>query len=188
MPAPYRNFREALALADGIAPRATSARNLNTNIGHALARHERAERGYSAAQLSAVEAALAETPDRAEWSMTGGGCSAWIIASGDVALGLEEGPYLMLTGLSDETEASGDLRQGTIVGLYRPPGWEGEEYIEVRNADPLAVGRAVLALLPGLGGPLAPHDCHEHAYPHPTDGPLGHGWSCGICGAFLQAG
>ena len=32
------------------------------------------------------------------------------------------------------------------------------------------------------------HDCMEHAYPHGTDGPLGHGWSCGVCGEFLQAG
>lgn len=32
------------------------------------------------------------------------------------------------------------------------------------------------------------HDCMDHAYPHDTDGPLGHGWSCGVCGEFLQAG
>lgn len=32
------------------------------------------------------------------------------------------------------------------------------------------------------------HDCMEHAVPCTTDGPLGHGWECGKCGAFLQAG
>ena len=33
-----------------------------------------------------------------------------------------------------------------------------------------------------------PHDCEAHAVPYTSDGPLGHGWECGICGAFLQAG
>lgn len=32
------------------------------------------------------------------------------------------------------------------------------------------------------------HDCHENAVPYESDGPLGHGWECGVCGAFLQAG
>lgn len=32
------------------------------------------------------------------------------------------------------------------------------------------------------------HDCMEHAQPCTTTGPLGHGWECGRCGAFLQAG
>jgi hypothetical protein len=33
-----------------------------------------------------------------------------------------------------------------------------------------------------------PHVCDEHAVYIETDGPLGHGWECGICGEFLQAG
>jgi hypothetical protein len=32
------------------------------------------------------------------------------------------------------------------------------------------------------------HDCDENAVPYISDGPLGHGWECGICGTFLQAG
>jgi hypothetical protein len=32
------------------------------------------------------------------------------------------------------------------------------------------------------------HDCHENAVPYFSDGPLGHGWECGVCGTFLQAG
>jgi transcription initiation factor IIE alpha subunit len=36
--------------------------------------------------------------------------------------------------------------------------------------------------------PLAPHDCEEHAVPYESDGALGHGFECGICGKFLQAG
>ena len=36
--------------------------------------------------------------------------------------------------------------------------------------------------------PAPDHECSEHAVPYTSDGPLGHGWECGICGAFLQAG
>ena len=32
------------------------------------------------------------------------------------------------------------------------------------------------------------HDCMEHAVYVTTDGPIGHGWECGKCGKFLQAG
>lgn len=32
------------------------------------------------------------------------------------------------------------------------------------------------------------HDCQENAVPYESDGALGHGWECGKCGAFLQAG
>lgn len=32
------------------------------------------------------------------------------------------------------------------------------------------------------------HNCDENAVPYTSDGALGHGWECGICGRFLQAG
>ena len=32
------------------------------------------------------------------------------------------------------------------------------------------------------------HDCMEYAVPYTSDGALGHGFECGRCGAFLQAG
>lgn len=32
------------------------------------------------------------------------------------------------------------------------------------------------------------HDCWENPVPYESDGPLGHGWECGVCGTFLQAG
>ena len=32
------------------------------------------------------------------------------------------------------------------------------------------------------------HMCMEHAVPISTDGPIGHGWECSLCGSFLQAG
>jgi hypothetical protein len=33
-----------------------------------------------------------------------------------------------------------------------------------------------------------PHDCWDHPVPYTSDGALGHGWECGVCGEFLQAG
>ena len=32
------------------------------------------------------------------------------------------------------------------------------------------------------------HVCSENPVPYTSDGALGHGWECGVCGAFLQAG
>ena len=29
------------------------------------------------------------------------------------------------------------------------------------------------------------HDCFDNAVPYKSDGPLGHGWNCGICNRFL---
>lgn len=33
-----------------------------------------------------------------------------------------------------------------------------------------------------------PHNCWDDAVPYGSDGALGHGWECGVCGKFLQAG
>jgi hypothetical protein len=35
---------------------------------------------------------------------------------------------------------------------------------------------------------VPPHDCEENMVPYKSDGALGHGWECGLCGRFLQAG
>lgn len=35
---------------------------------------------------------------------------------------------------------------------------------------------------------VPPHDCDENAVTYKSDGALGHGWECGLCGRFLQAG
>ena len=32
------------------------------------------------------------------------------------------------------------------------------------------------------------HSCLDNAVPYENDGALGHGFECGICGKFLQAG
>lgn len=34
----------------------------------------------------------------------------------------------------------------------------------------------------------AGHDCEANAVPYESDGALGHGFECGVCGRFLQAG
>lgn len=35
---------------------------------------------------------------------------------------------------------------------------------------------------------IANHDCEDEAVEYESDGALGHGWECGVCGRFLQAG
>jgi hypothetical protein len=35
---------------------------------------------------------------------------------------------------------------------------------------------------------LCEHNCDENVVPYESDGALGHGWECGVCGTFLQAG
>lgn len=35
---------------------------------------------------------------------------------------------------------------------------------------------------------MTAHDCFDNAVEYASDGPLGHGWECGVCGKFLQAG
>jgi hypothetical protein len=37
-------------------------------------------------------------------------------------------------------------------------------------------------------GASVAHVCDDNAVPYVSDGALGHGFECGICGAFLQAG
>jgi len=32
------------------------------------------------------------------------------------------------------------------------------------------------------------HDCFDFAISYESDGPLGHGYECGKCGLFMQAG
>lgn len=35
---------------------------------------------------------------------------------------------------------------------------------------------------------VAAHSCDAEAVQYVSEGALGHGWECGVCGAFLQAG
>ena len=40
----------------------------------------------------------------------------------------------------------------------------------------------------GKRRPQDDHRCFDYAVPYESDGALGHGWECGRCGKFLQAG
>jgi hypothetical protein len=46
----------------------------------------------------------------------------------------------------------------------------------------------VIATEESTGTASAIHNCMEYAVPYQSDGALGHGWECGKCGKFLQAG
>lgn len=52
---------------------------------------------------------------------------------------------------------------------------------------PVTVG-ATAAAIEESGVEPPEHDCMDHAVPYVSDGALGHGWECGVCGDFLQAG
>ena len=70
-------------------------------------------------------------------------------------------------------------RAREIVGWAYDAAKTNEERISLKQAhDTLGA----LAVKHGY------HDCDDHARPCTTDGPLGHGWECGKCGNFLQAG
>lgn len=55
------------------------------------------------------------------------------------------------------------------------------------HATPVRVG-AKAAALEASGETVPDHDCEANAVPYVSDGALGHGWECAVCGAFLQAG
>lgn len=58
----------------------------------------------------------------------------------------------------------------------------------VVNLETGAVAEEPLVVDPRLAATDA-HDCDENAVPYVGGGgALGHGWECGVCGAFLQAG
>lgn len=49
-----------------------------------------------------------------------------------------------------------------------------------------ATMRDAEAATPNAANP--PHDCMKHAVYVTTDGPIGHGWECGVCRKCLQVG
>jgi hypothetical protein len=66
---------------------------------------------------------------------------------------------------------------------------DGTEFtIIVAEDQPSVPAGALEANLRERGITPRPHDCIDHPVPYVSDGRLGHGWECGVCGAFLQAG
>lgn len=59
--------------------------------------------------------------------------------------------------------------------------------IRVVGGGPVVVGRLERQISES-GETPPPHDCEANAVPYVSDGALGHGFECGVCGAFLQAG
>lgn len=96
----------------------------------AFGAHEAADREASGATLAAIERAVAEhLPGyRVQWSMTGGGCSGWYLFPDSPEARTEAGPLCwLLTGLSEATEATGDLSEGVVCGSYDDQGcWPGD--------------------------------------------------------------
>ena len=82
----------------------------------------------------------------------------------------------------------------TVTGLRLHPvqaadgttKFEAEPFEYDEDAAVEAGARAALVSAGELDVP--PHDCNEHAVPYHSNGPLGHGFECQICGCFLQAG
>lgn len=82
--------------------------------------------------------------------------------------------------------AFGHIRQ--IVEVYPATAEGGATAVrrvgELREEDirDRRAGERTLAAL------AVKHDCDANGVPYTSDGPLGHGWECGVCHAFLQAG
>lgn len=54
--------------------------------------------------------------------------------------------------------------------------------------EPVVKAGALAEEIEEKGLPVPEHDCMDWAVPYESDGVLGHGWECGVCGGFLQAG
>ena len=58
-----------------------------------------------------------------------------------------------------------------------------------RGSDPLVPGTDLCGpCADEVGDPTDGHVCYDHAVYVETGGAIGHGWECGLCGSFLQAG
>ncbi len=95
--------------------------------------HSADDREASGATLEAIDLAVVEhLPGwSVVWAMTGGGCSGWyILPDTDAAKAEAPGELsFLLTGLAEETEATGDLSRGVMIGAYDDNGgWPSDDY------------------------------------------------------------
>ena len=60
--------------------------------------------------------------------------------------------------------------------------------IRVVGGDPVPSGELEAAIEAGTVPTPAAHDCEAEPVPYVSDGALGHGFECGMCGKFIQAG
>lgn len=66
--------------------------------------------------------------------------------------------------------------------------WEAVDPGREPDPFPPVEAGATAAAVAQSDTPIPDHDCWENAVPYSSDGPIGHGWECGVCGEFLQAG
>jgi hypothetical protein len=66
--------------------------------------------------------------------------------------------------------------------------WEVVDPQAEADPFPAVEAGATAAAVAESDTPVPDHDGWENAVPYVSDGPLGHGWECGVCGEFLQAG
>jgi hypothetical protein len=124
----------------------------------------------------------APKPDRAP--TVGDRVRVWFSGNGVVVDGTDDPkmrPYrVRLDGADTDTFHSADQVRSEIVGgpLYED---------DVDPFPPVEAGTTAAAVAES-DTPIPDHDCMENAVPYVSDGPLGHGWECGVCGEFLQAG
>jgi excinuclease UvrABC nuclease subunit len=82
--------------------------------------------------------------------------------------------------------------EAKVIGLLIEAEVEAESVNEQELAEAYRKARAIIRDTTSTEFALATrkqdHDCIAYAKPCFTDGPLGHGWKCGRCGSFLQAG
>lgn len=87
----------------------------------------------------------------------------------------EDGPAVLVVGEALEVALQPGGGPPTSVG-------------EVHDDTPMFCDRPSCMTVHAPGACLPDHDCMENAVPYTSDGALGHGFECGVCGAFIQAG
>jgi hypothetical protein len=128
----------------------------------------------------------APKPDRAP--AVGDRVRVWFSGNGVVVDGTDDPkmrPFrVRLDGADADTFHNADQLRPEI-GSAVPGGPLKED--DVDPFPPVEAG-ATAAAVAESDTPIPDHDCMENAVPYVSDGPLGHGWECGVCGEFLQAG
>ncbi len=85
------------------------------------------------------------------------------------------------------TERPGSEYRNLLLRL-RPEAAEIPEIQVVPEQPPVRAGELEKAIAEGRIETPEPHTCEAYPVPYVSDGALGHGFECGKCGAFLQAG
>jgi len=81
------------------------------------------------------------------------------------------------------------LERGETCGqAICPNAGDGIAVRVISTPEPPVQAGATEEALAESGTEPPPYDCWESPVPYESDGPLGHGWECGVCGAFLQGG